>query len=237
MSNCETKRRVLITGCSRGIGLALAEHFLAADSLVIGCSRSLPPIDSDHFCHFALDLNDADAVTAMMRTVRKEHGGLDVLINNAGVASMAPVALQPPQIARNVVELNLNSMVSITHSAIRLLRSGTNPRIVNFSTVAVPYRLEGEAIYSATKAAIEQWSRVLAKELGPMGITVNVVGPTPVRTDLIRGIAEEKLEALIARQAIPRWGTVEDVINVIDFFVDPRSDFVTGQVLYLGGAG
>jgi len=230
-------RVVFITGCSRGIGLALTRHFLSAGDRVVGCSRSESQIESDRFTHFACDLTDPNAVSEMARAVRSQFGRLDVLINNAGMASMAPVALQPPQTARNVVDLNLSAVVEITHAAIRLLRRSEHPRIVNFSTVAVPYRLEGEAIYSATKAAIEQWTRVLARELGELGITVNAVGPTPIRTDLIRGVAEDKLKALIDRQAIPRWGTVEDVIHLVDFFVDRRSDFVTGQVVYLGGAG
>ncbi|WP_145209008.1 SDR family oxidoreductase [Planctomycetes bacterium TBK1r] len=230
-------RIVLVTGCSRGIGRALADHFLDAGAMVVGCSRSEMDLDSDRFVHFRVDLTDPDEVGGMMRDIRSRFGRLDVLINNAGMASMAPVALQPPAASRKVVDLNLNAVVDVTHAAIRLLRRGDHPRIVNFSTVAVPFRLEGEAIYSATKAAIEQWTRVLAQELGALKITVNAVAPTPIRTDLIRGISEEKLDALIGRQAIPRWGTVDDVINVVDFFVNPASDFVTGQVVYLGGAG
>jgi 3-oxoacyl-[acyl-carrier protein] reductase len=232
-----TDRIVLVTGCSRGIGLAITRHFLETGATVVGCSRSAFDHASDHFVHFEVDLTDPDSVAAMMRQIRSRFGRLDVLVNNAGMASMAPAALQPPRIARQVVDLNLNSVVDVTHAAIRLLRRGDHPRIVNFSTVAVPFRLQGEAIYSATKAAIEQWTRVLAHELGDFGITVNAVGPTPIRTDLIKGVSEEKLGALIARQAVPRWGTTDDVIHVVDFFVSPESDFITGQIVYLGGAG
>ncbi|NNL30780.1 MAG: SDR family oxidoreductase, partial [Gemmatimonadetes bacterium] len=108
-------------------------------------------------------------------------------------------------------------------------------RIVNFSTVAVPLALEGEAAYAASKAAVESLTRVLAKELGSMGITVNAVGPTPIDTDLVRGVPEEKIQALVARQAIGRLGRYEDVTNVVDFYLRPESSFVTGQVVYLGG--
>jgi 3-oxoacyl-[acyl-carrier protein] reductase len=110
-------------------------------------------------------------------------------------------------------------------------------RIVNFSTVAVPLRLEGESVYGASKAAIEHLTRVAARELGSSGITVNAVGPAPVDTDLVRSVPAEKIDALIARQAVRRLGTFADVIHVVDFFIDPRSSFVTGQLLYLGGAG
>ena len=231
------ERCVLITGCSRGIGLALCQFYLASGWRVIGCSRTEPDLDSEQFRHFQLDLIDSAAVNAMMRDVRRTERGLDVLINNAGAASMAPFALQPPAVARKLFDLNLQAAIDVTHAAIRLLRAAEHPRIVNFSSVAVPLQLEGEAVYSASKAAIEQWTRVLARELGPLGITVNAIGPTPIRTDLIRGVPEDKLQALIDRQAIPRWGTMDDVINLVDFFVRPASDFITGQVVYLGGVG
>jgi 3-oxoacyl-[acyl-carrier protein] reductase len=96
-------------------------------------------------------------------------------------------------------------------------------------------RLEGEAIYAASKAAVEMLTRVLARELAPLGITCNAVGPTPIETDLIRGVPREKIERLLALQAFPRFGQPNDVANVVDFFLRPESDFVTGQVLYLGG--
>jgi len=106
---------------------------------------------------------------------------------------------------------------------------------VNLTTVAVPMRLEGEAIYAASKAAVEMLTRVLARELAPMGITCNAVGPTPIETDLIRGIPRAKIDRLVASQAIPRLGQPADVANVIDFYLRPESDFITGQVIYLGG--
>ena len=96
-------------------------------------------------------------------------------------------------------------------------------------------RLEGEAIYTASKAAVESLTATLARELAPFGITVNAVGPTPIETDLTRNVPREKLEAIVARQAIQRFGEPRDVLHVVDFFLDPASDFVTGQVLYLGG--
>ena len=108
-------------------------------------------------------------------------------------------------------------------------------RIVNFSSVAVPLNLEGEAIYASSKAALESLTRVSARELAEFSITVNAVGPTPVPTDLISLVPRKKIDELLARQAIRREGSVEDVINVINFFISPSSDFITGQVVYLGG--
>ena len=108
-------------------------------------------------------------------------------------------------------------------------------RIVNFATIATPLKLEGEAVYAASKAAVVSLTEVLAREFSGLGVTVNAVGPTPVPTDLVGSVPEEKMTALIARQAIPRYGEMRDILNVIDFFIRPESDFVTGQTLYLGG--
>jgi 3-oxoacyl-[acyl-carrier protein] reductase len=116
-----------------------------------------------------------------------------------------------------------------------MIGSKRKGRIVNFATVATALDLEGEAIYAASKAAIESLTRVLARELSGFGITVNAVGPTPVATDLIRSVSKEKIDALLARQAIRRLGEMRDIANVIDFFIREESDFVTGQVVYLGG--
>jgi len=108
-------------------------------------------------------------------------------------------------------------------------------RIVNFATVATPLKLEGEALYAASKAAIVTLTQILAREFADLGITVNAVGPTPIKTDLIRGVPQAKMDSLLSRQAIREYGTFEDVSNVIDFYLMPESRFVTGQVIYLGG--
>src|SRR5215210_6311223 len=108
-------------------------------------------------------------------------------------------------------------------------------RIINFTTVATPLKLEGEAVYAASKAAVINFTQIIAGELAPFGITVNAVGPTPISTDLIKSVPPEKIERLVERQAIKRLGELRDVSNVIDFFIRPESDFITGQVVFLGG--
>ena len=108
-------------------------------------------------------------------------------------------------------------------------------RIINFSTVAAAMDLEGEALYAASKSAIESLTRISARELAPYGITVNAIGPTPVETDLIKLVPQESMDALISKQAIKRLGTFEDINNCIDFFLKEESNFISGQVLYLGG--
>ena len=105
----------------------------------------------------------------------------------------------------------------------------------NFITAATPLKLEGEAIYASSKAAVKSLTEIMARELAEFGITVNAIGPTPIETDLIRSIPKDKMDRLISRQAIQRMGMCKDVANVIDFYLKKESNFVTGQSIYLGG--
>ena len=135
---------------------------------------------------------------------------------------------------RKIIDTNFIGTFLFCREAAKLMRR-KGGRIVNFATVATPLNLEGEAIYAASKAAVESLTRVMAREVAPFGITVNAVGPTPVKTDLIRSVPQDKMDALLARQAIRRFGEFRDISNVIDFMIKPESDFVTGQVVFLGG--
>ena len=230
-------RHVLITGTSRGIGEALAEHHLAAGDLVIGCGRSRPELAHERYMHCELDVTDGKAVEGLFRHLKARVKTLDVLINNAGVASMNAIALTPVDVARRVMDTNFLAAFQFTRESMRMMRASPAARIVNLSTVAVPMRLEGEAVYAASKSALETFTRIAAREMAPLGITCNGVGPCPIETDLTASVPRAKIQALIDRQAVRRWGSPQDVINVIDFFVRPESAMVTGQIIYLGGIG
>ncbi len=230
-------RRVLVTGASRGLGRALVEHYLALGDVVVGCSRSASDLRHDSYAHFQVDVSNEAEVQDLSACVRQRWGGLDAVVNNAGIAAMNPIALTPLDAARRVFDTNVNGTFLLTRAAIRLLRGSPAGRIVNVTTVAVPLRLEGEAVYAASKSAVETFTRIAAREVAPFGITCNAVGPCPVKTRLTESVPEEKIRALIDRQAVRRWATPADVANVVDFFLRPESGMITGQVVYLGGVG
>ena len=225
----------LVTGARKGIGRFLAERYAKAGHQVVGCSRKAPDWKANGYVHIEADVTNEAQVTALFARVSKEFGRLDHLINNAGIAAMNHALLTPLSTVREVLETNVVGTFLFTREAARLMQKRKFGRIVNFSSVAAPLELEGEAIYAASKAAVVSLTSILARELAPFGITVNGVGPTPVETDLIRNVPKDKMDALVKRQAIPRFGTMEDVANVVDFFLRAESGFVTGQTIYLGG--
>ncbi|MGN0904198.1 MAG: SDR family NAD(P)-dependent oxidoreductase [Alphaproteobacteria bacterium] len=226
---------VVITGTSRGIGLSLAEYYLSGGCRVAGCSRSESPLTHPDYKHYTVDLSQEADVNRFAADVRKDFGSVDVLINNAGVASMNHFMLTPVETARRLMNINFFGPFAATRAFINALKKSDHPRVVNFSTVAVPFNLDGELAYVSSKAAVESMTKILAKELAPFKITVNAVGPTPVKTALTAKVPEKKLKELLDRQAIKRFGEFEDIRNVIDFYISPASDFITGQIVYLGG--
>jgi 3-oxoacyl-[acyl-carrier protein] reductase len=225
----------LITGTRKGIGKFLVEHYVRQGHQVIGCSRSEVDWVLAGYTHHVLDVADEQAVKKLFSGLRQQHGRLDHLINNAGIASMNHALLTPISTVQMVLQTNVVGTFLFCREAAKLMKKMGYGRIVNFTTVAVPLKLAGEAAYVASKAAVLSLTEVLAQELGEFGITVNAVGPVPIATDLIRAVPQNKIEQLLQRQAIRRLGTFEDVVNVIDFFLKAESNFITGQNLYLGG--
>lgn len=241
---------ILITGARKGIGKSLSEYYLQKGYIVCGCSRGESSINHSNYYHYSLDVSDEKAVVKMVRDIKKTHKKIDILLNNAGIASMNHILTTPYQSVQNIFNTNffgsflfireVAKVMSVNYSKFKDKQNTEHKkdmpfRIVNFATVAAPLRLEGEAIYAASKAAIANFTQVCAKELAEFGITVNAVGPTPVPTDLIRNVPKEKMISLLNQQAIKRYGGFDDVLNTIEFFLDDKSNFITGQVIYLGG--
>ena len=228
-------RVMIITGASRGIGKHLVKHYVAGGFQVIGCSRQPSDLESNNYQHYRLDVADEPAVKKMFSDVRKEYGGLDILINNAGIGSTNPAMLTPMASLQNVFNTNVAGTFLFCKEAARLMRKRGNGRIINFASMATPLKLEGESVYASSKAAVVSLTQVLARELAELGITVNAVGPPTIKTDFMEDATEEQIQNLLDRHAIKRLGQYSDVSNVTDFFIRPESGMVTGEVIYLGG--
>ena len=226
---------MLITGTRKGIGRHLAEAYARRGFLVEGCSRSDAGWEAEHYTHTNVDVADERSVKQWISGISKRHGRIDVVINNAAIATMNHVLLTPAKTANRMFEVNVTGTMLVCRDAAKVMMRRKHGRIVNFTTIVAPIALAGEAIYAASKSAVVTLTRILAFELGQWGITCNSFGATPIMTDMIKGVPKEKIDAVVSGLAVKRLGTNEDCINVCDFFISPASDNITGQVVYLGG--
>lgn len=224
----------LITGDRKGIGRKLSEYYLKSGNIVLGCSRNGSELKHKNYQHFICDVGDESSVKKMISLVRKKYKTIDVLINNAGMASMNHILTTPSETFDKLVTTNFKGTFLMLREGSKMMRkNGGN--IINFSTVAAPLNLEGEAIYASTKSAVEKLTKITAYELAQYKIRVNAIGPTPIDTDLIKAVPKNKIQELISKQAIQRLGNFDDIKNIIDFYISEKSSFITAQTLFLGG--
>ena len=228
-------KTILITGNRKGIGRSLTEYFLKEGKNVIGCSRSGSDLAHKNYIHFECDVSDEKEVKKVVKNGYQRFGSIEVLINNAGIASMNHSLLTPSSTVDQLFKTNFNGSFFFSRECAKYMIKKRYGRIINFSTVAVPLNLEGELIYASSKSAIEKMSMILSKELSEFDITVNTIGPTPVETDLIKVVPKDKVDEILNKQTLKRFGSIDDVLNVIKFFMSENSGFITGQTIYLGG--
>jgi 3-oxoacyl-[acyl-carrier protein] reductase len=226
---------IFITGTSKGIGLQLSELFLNEGHKVFGCSRSLPDISNVNYKHYICDVSDEKKVIEIKNDLIKKNIKIDILINNAGIASMNHILTTSSLSAHSIINTNFFGTFLFTREFSKIMIKNKYGRIINFSTCAAALNLEGESIYAASKSAVESFTRTSSKELAPFNITVNAIGITPYETDLIRSVPKDKINLLLKKQPLSRYATLDDIKNAVDFFLSERSSFITGQVIYLGG--
>ncbi len=228
-------KTILITGNRKGIGRNLTEHYLKNGYNVVGCSRSNTDLIHQNYFHVIGDVTSENDVKRVVKACKKKFGSIDVLINNAGKASMNHSILTPVSTVKDLFDTNYLGTFLFSRECSKFMMKQKFGRIINFSTVAVPMNLEGEMVYASSKSAIETMSKILSKEISRYNITVNVIGPTPILTDLIKVLPKDKVQDILNQQTLKRFGTFDDISNVIDFFISDKSSFITGQKIYLGG--
>lgn len=237
-------RVVIVTGGSRGLGAGIVQSYLDSGDCVATCARSrTPQIDrwlgdpatSERLMFHELDLRDRSSTSLFVKDVVARWGGVDVLVNNAGVARDGVLALADDDDVDTVVDLNLKGTLYITKLASRRMLSRGRGSIVNISSIVGISGYRGLAVYSATKAAMDGMTRALARELGSRGITVNSVAPGYLRTEMSHGLDEAQLGQIVRRTPAGRLGEPADIARVVQFLTDPANGYLTGQVIVVDG--
>jgi len=239
-----SNRVAIVTGSSRGIGAAIAKR-LSADGLTVvinysGSANAAAKLVSEiekaggRATSAQGDVSDPQAFKRMFDSAEAAYGGVDVLVNNAGIMKLAPVAQFEDVVFDQTIAINLKGTFNGLREAATRLRDGG--RIINFSSSVVGLYQPTYAVYAATKAGVEAMTHVLAKELGPRGITVNAVAPGPVATELfLNGKDQATLDHIKKMNPLGRLGEVDDIANVVSLLAGPDSGWINGQVLRVNG--
>ena len=225
----------LITGSSQGLGRALAERLLADGWTVHGFARGPQELTHAHFTAHVVDVTDEAAVRSAVSTVAAA-GRIDLLVNNAGAASMNALLLTPGETAERLMHVNYLGTFHCLQAVGKVMVRQRAGRIINLTTVAVPLSLEGEAAYVASKAAVEALTKVSAKELAPSGVIVTAVGFGPVDTRLTRAVPKAALAKINAAISRPEGTTMAQAVEFILSRIRD-ADLQSGGVEYLGAVG
>lgn len=230
--------RVLVTGAADGIGAATVAAFLGEGASVLGVDINPPRGDAPQ-CHFeTLDLTGENAPQQLVAIVERELGGLDVLVNNAGICEVAPMESTSDDIWDRVLDINLRAMFRLSRAALPLLRDSEAGRVINIASVSARFANEGMGAYTASKHGVAGLSKSLAAEWGRDGITVNYILPGAIITGITRELreADETFRTFWENKSpLGRWGEPEDIARGILFLASRDADFITGQGLAIDG--
>ena len=224
---------ILITGASRGLGRAIAERFVERGKEVLGISRETQGLP---FEAVACDVSDHNAVKTIAQGLRKQKKEITGVINAAGIASMNLAVTTPAGMTQKLIQTNLVGTIHSCQLFAPLMIRRKAGSIINFSTIAVALGLKGESIYAASKAGVEGFSRAFAREMADFDIRVNCIAPGPIKTDLLKGVSDEQIEAIVSQQVIPKVFQPGDVCDLCEFLLCPQSKSVSGLILHVGGA-
>ncbi len=237
-------RVALVTGGSRGLGAGLVQAFLDSGACVETCARTTTdtvrawqedPECKERFHFTTADVSDPADADRLVKEAAVRWGGIDVLVNNAGVAREGVIGLFGDEALDQVIDLNLKGTVYVTRAASRVMLARRAGAIVNISSVVGLSGYRGLSVYGATKAALDGLTRALARELGSRGITVNSVAPGYLRTEMSHGLDEDQLAQIARRTPLGRLGEPDDVARAVLFLTDPANTFLTGQVVVVDG--
>lgn len=232
----------LVTGASRGIGAAIADELAAMGAMVIGTATSeagAAAIGERLAPHGGqgrvLNVTDAASVDMLIDDITKQHGAVSILVNNAGITRDQLLMRMRDEDWQAVLDTNLTSVYRLSKAVMRGMMKARKGRIISIASVIGLTGNPGQANYAAAKAGIIAFSKSLAREIGSRGITVNVVAPGFIDTDMTRGLPEESKQALLGQIALGRFGEASDIAKAVGFLASPAAAYVTGETLHVNG--
>lgn len=237
-------RTVIVTGGSRGLGAGIVQSYLDSGDRVATCARSVTPMVeawqadpalTDRFLFVKADLAVRADAANLVKTVVDRWRTIEVLVNNAGVARDGVLATLSDDDVDTVLDLNLRGTIAVTKLVSRRMLLSGGGKIVNISSIVGLSGYRGLSVYCATKAALDGFTRAMARELGSRGVTVNSVAPGYLSTEMSHGLDADQLQQIIRRTPAGRLGDPEDVARAVQFLTAPENDYLTGHVLVIDG--
>lgn len=237
----ETLRTALVTGASRGIGAAIADHLAATGHRVIGTATSEAGAAAigERLGRggrgAVLNVTDADSIEALIKDVQGNEGSVHVLVNNAGVTRDGLLLRMKPEDWQAIIDTNLTAVYRLSRGVLRGMMKARFGRIINISSVVASMGNPGQANYAAAKAGIIGFSKSLAHEVGSRGVTVNTVSPGFIDTDMTRALSDEQRATLVEQVPAGRLGAVADIAEAVGFLASDGAGYITGETLHVNG--
>jgi len=232
----------LVTGASRGIGAAIADELAALGATVVGTatSESGAAAIGERLAAAGghgrkLDVTDGVAVEALVEDIAKQFGPIGILVNNAGITRDNLLMRMKDEDWQAILDTNLSSVYRTCKAAVRGMMKARKGRIINIASVIGVTGNAGQANYAAAKAGIIAFSKSLAREVGSRGVTVNVVAPGFIDTDMTRGLPEDAKQAMLGQIALGRLGEPADIARAVAFLAGPSAAYITGETLHVNG--
>lgn len=233
----------LVTGASRGIGQAIARELAKQGAVVVGTATTEPGSNSitQMLSTFGkgrgavLNVNDAPACNALIDDIQKQHGGISILVNNAGITRDNLLMRMKDEEWDDIIGTNLTSVFRLSRAVLRGMMKARSGRIINITSVVGAAGNPGQTNYAAAKAGMIGFSKALAREVGSRNITVNCVAPGFIDTDMTRTLTEEQHKALVQTIPLARLGSVEDIAAAVAFLTSPAAGYITGTTLHVNG--
>jgi 3-oxoacyl-[acyl-carrier protein] reductase len=237
-----TGQIALVTGASRGIGQAIADALMQAGAKVIGTATTADgaaAIDARLKANggrgVALNVTDPKACEDIIDLIVKDFGGIQILVNNAGITRDQLAMRMKSEEWTDVIDTNLSAVFRLSQAVLRPMMKARSGRIINITSIVGHMGNPGQANYAAAKAGVSGMTRALAREIGSRNITVNCVAPGFIDTDMTRALSEEQQNALKANIPLARLGTPEDVAQAVAFLASPAAAYITGNTLHVNG--